>query len=150
VLDVSCRSVQLHTLHRLRRRRRHVPMVYMGLRVCYCEHASVAILMGAIQLITCRSLWLRYVLRQPALPYLVPPWVHMKTVPKPVCSTLETFSIHLGHTLSSLLAHDKQKTCLQGICKQTRHVLSCTLIRNHFSTLVHKLRNKTRSCYSRY
>ena len=41
----------------------------------------------------------------------------MNTVPKPVCSTLETLSRHLGHCFSSCFPQARQNTCLQGIYK---------------------------------
>lgn len=63
----------------------------------------------------CKSRWERYVRLQPVEPYLVPSCVHMNTVPKPVCSTRDTFSKHLGHCFCSCLPQPRQNTCLQGI-----------------------------------
>lgn len=60
----------------------------------------------------------KYVRRQPLLLYREPPCVHIKTEPRPDCSTRHTFSLQRGHSLNgSRLAHIRQKTCLQGIWK---------------------------------
>ena len=104
--------------------------------------------------ITCKSRCDKYVRLHPAFPYLVPPWVHMNTVPSPVCSTRVTFSKQRGHTLSSLFPHDKQNTCLHGICKMNhytiRNYMTCfraTYSRCVVSTLVvHNLQYKAHLC----
>lgn len=68
----------------------------------------------------CKSLWERYVRRQPTSPYLEPPWTHINTVPSPTCSTRCTLSLQRGQIFSSFLAHFRQNTCLQGICNEMK------------------------------
>lgn len=78
----------------------------------------IGVLMCRWLMCACKSRCERYVRRHPLLSYRVPPCVHMKTVPRPVCSTRIAFSLHRGHIfIVSLRAQPKQKTCLHGIMR---------------------------------